>query len=679
MTRRLTFAILAIALWAPAAWAVNRHVSPTGSGTACTPGSPCALSTANSQAQPGDVIHLANGTYTTAPIPARSGTLTARIEYRGNPADTGAVHVPATTVSAVDYATWRYMKFTGWLYVDPGYPGGRTFRNLIFSGCTIYSRLWLTSIVDSKVDSCRVFSDYKQMGQFAITPTGPNATMSAGCMRDTISNCDFTLNTGSQEEANLYGVGVLFSVRGGSSHPVTKTLFERNRIQLTFRRDALPDPADPGRGVRGAYFYGAIEDTFRHNKWTIIDSTLSSFPVDCGQRVSFRFRTNSTRNYFFRDSLIVGGRCGWVQMSSQSETNAPCVVGDQRWDECYFESTANGGGFVPFDFQYGMCRDTIQRSVFVTNYSSGGASGVGTYQVHTGPVLIDHNTFFSTSSSGSPLQIDPIGSYGHWASGAQVIVTNNIFYVPNGTSSSGSGAMYRLWSGRPFTANNNLYADYGRISVAGDRSLQYSTGCTGPGGVGCTTVRTSSPGVAGSFYQATGQDGASIHGSPGFVDSTMARFNPALLATSIARGRGTGGTDIGAYQFAGPDVIPPASVGDLGTVLVSDRNLILSWTAPGDDGMSGMANAYEMRRSDTAMDDGSFGSGVAVDGVPLPGVPGSPQTVALNGLTAGATYYFGIRARDESGNWSPIRYHTVGMAAVDQVPSAGINDLQVGP
>ena len=689
MIRRLSIGAFVTIVWAATASATNLYVSPGGSGTACTPGSPCALSQANSVAQPGDVVQMADGTYSTAPLPVRSGTAALRIEYRGNPGNKRAVVVPGFVNTSFEYITWRYFKTQGVIRITPncqattGCQGSALpFRNIKLIGLSIGTGMYFAGTSDSKMDSCEIVPNWVDQGYFWISPMDANIGGSPEpTQRDTFSNNNITLNTGTREDSYQNGTGVLFAINDANPRLVDHCLFERNVINVSFRRDAIADPADPSRGARGAYFYGAFVDTFRYNRWTIMDSTLAGFPVDCGQRVSFRFRTQTAQNYFYRDSLIVGGRCGWVMFSSQSETNPACVVGDNRWDECYFQNTANGGGFAPFEFQYGMCRDTIQRSVFVTNFSGGGASGLSSFQVQTGPILIDHNTFFTTATTGSPLQIDPSGSYGQWQPSAQLIVTNNIFYMPNGSSTSGTAGMYRLWSGRPFTANNNLYADYGRTAVSGDRSIQYATGCTGPSDAGCSGLSYSQPGTGGGFYQATGQDGNSIYGSPGFLDSTLARFSPALLSTSLARGRGTGGSDIGAFQFAGTggDVTPPSAVAALATVLASDQNLILSWAATGDDGMVGVASGYEMRRSTTAMNDASFGSGTAVSGLPVPGAPGTPQNVTVGGLSSGTTYYFGIRVRDEAGNWSPIRYYTTATSGSDQVPAAKVNDLSTGP
>lgn len=65
--------------------AASFFASPSGSGTACTEGSPCSLTEALNQAQPGDEVVLLDGVYYTGGItPPRSGTDGAPIVIRAD-------------------------------------------------------------------------------------------------------------------------------------------------------------------------------------------------------------------------------------------------------------------------------------------------------------------------------------------------------------------------------------------------------------------------------------------------------------------------------------------------------------------------------------------------------------------------------------------------------------------
>ena len=103
--------LLILLLLSPSARATNYYVSPTGSGTDCTHGSPCALSYGATNAQAGDYVVLLDGTYTNQPLIAvNSGTASAWITFV---ADTGAVPILDGTGSATPNADGSAMPTTG--------------------------------------------------------------------------------------------------------------------------------------------------------------------------------------------------------------------------------------------------------------------------------------------------------------------------------------------------------------------------------------------------------------------------------------------------------------------------------------------------------------------------------------------------------------------------------------
>jgi hypothetical protein len=78
----------------------------------------------------------------------------------------------------------------------------------------------------------------------------------------------------------------------------------------------------------------------------------------------------------------------------------------------------------------------------------------------------------------------------------------------------------------------------------------------------------------------------------------------------------------------------------------------LQWTAPGDDGVTGTATSYDLRRSNSPITLGNFGSATPVGGVPSPQAAGSLETFDVN-LPTG-TYFFAIRTKDEVNNQSGL-------------------------
>ncbi len=104
----------------------------------------------------------------------------------------------------------------------------------------------------------------------------------------------------------------------------------------------------------------------------------------------------------------------------------------------------------------------------------------------------------------------------------------------------------------------------------------------------------------------------------------------------------------------GPDIIGPATI-VLSAGAITGTSVELSWDAPGDDGASGTATAYDVRFSTGLIDAGSFDAATQwTTNVPVPALAGTAQTVTIDGLSEGTQYWFAIKASDEVPNWSAI-------------------------
>ena len=98
----------------------------------------------------------------------------------------------------------------------------------------------------------------------------------------------------------------------------------------------------------------------------------------------------------------------------------------------------------------------------------------------------------------------------------------------------------------------------------------------------------------------------------------------------------------------------PAAVTDLAARLETLSELVLSWTAPGDDGHSGQARDYEIRQSTTPITAESFEEATLLVRRPVPAEAGTVQTLDITGLEPDSTYYFALRTTDDSFNTSDL-------------------------
>ena len=108
------------------------------------------------------------------------------------------------------------------------------------------------------------------------------------------------------------------------------------------------------------------------------------------------------------------------------------------------------------------------------------------------------------------------------------------------------------------------------------------------------------------------------------------------------------------FVVGAPDTIAPAQVTDL-QVGLGRTTAAVSWTAPGDDGVTGTASAYDLRYSLYPITgEASFEAATVVEDVPEPSEAGSVECVELYGLTRCHAYYFALKTRDEVYNWSTM-------------------------
>jgi hypothetical protein len=218
-----------------------------------------------------------------------------------------------------------------------------------------------------------------------------------------------------------------------------------------------------------------------------------------------------------------------------------------------------------------------------------------------------------------------------------------IAFIHNTIAKSGGGAVFAV--GRSGTSADTLAHN---IFYNRDASTEITTGpdaWTAPNNILTYAPNSSSQTVSGTN---------NLWGDPAFVDASYATFDGTLGEGSAAANHGNWSWSHGYVGAFSPDTTPPAAVSDLLVEFVSSTSVILSWTAPGDDGNTGTAAEYDVRYSTSAITESNWIYATHVTNEDPPQAAGEEELLAVQGLSSCTTYYFAIKTRDECHNWSAL-------------------------
>jgi hypothetical protein len=103
------------------------------------------------------------------------------------------------------------------------------------------------------------------------------------------------------------------------------------------------------------------------------------------------------------------------------------------------------------------------------------------------------------------------------------------------------------------------------------------------------------------------------------------------------------------------DAIRPAATLDVNFDLIDcpTQNVVLSWTAVGDDSLTGTATSFDLRWATHTINAANFASATPAIGVPTPGPAGTHQTMPMV-LNYGQTRCFALKTIDNVGHVSAI-------------------------
>ena len=330
------------------------YVSPSGndSNNGTTPTSAFAtIGKANSRVAAGDVVYLANGSYTQYPNPAVSGTAAQRISYIGNVQSPASVPVSGGTDLVRNYVTIKGLYLTEGISingtrdsVDRCQVGGG------WSGIAVG--------VDCSMSKCSVSSQ-----RFWIMGSATDTTQRA--LRDTVSDCTFYLSPYDQGGHTMRWTGL------------RECVLQRNRFIINIAAAAV--------GASCTKLFATKYCRFVDNFWDITNNCLNG----CDEAGWFVNRDNTQSNTWVRDTIIMRGP-GPVQFFGSCSGSYPATVMNNTYDHCVFKMDG------PLAYNYAIYyQDRARWDTWTNCVVSSSGGGMNINGAVDGPMIIDHCVFAS--------------------------------------------------------------------------------------------------------------------------------------------------------------------------------------------------------------------------------------------------------------------------------------------
>jgi hypothetical protein len=129
---------------------------------------------------------------------------------------------------------------------------------------------------------------------------------------------------------------------------------------------------------------------------------------------------------------------------------------------------------------------------------------------------------------------------------------------------------------------------------------------------------------------------------------TVTQLSPTIKFTVNVNGSKGKSHQVKFDLSESADTEAPADITDLSVSSTTGYSADLTWTAPGDDGMVGQADAYEIKMSTAPITAMNWDSAVTLKGVMAPSSAGSSESFEVIGLDPSETYYFAVKTTDTS-------------------------------
>jgi parallel beta-helix repeat protein len=305
-----------------------------------------------------------------------------------------------------------------------------------------------------------------------------------------------------------------------------------------------------------------------------------------------------------------------------------------------------------------------ESSVDINNIEvNGGGTGVNfSYLNNDCDPLFHPNTGVVRNSRFSNMDLNGILV----ACGTNVSITDNVFTLGDGNAIVGSGPDEGDVSGLTVEGNTINGGYYIGIQFGGAIDSTVSNNTVNNNHYGILMEPSYGWLHPASGFEAYLSTGNMITDNTALGNAIDLYHHVENLGNTWARNTCTTKEGAEIPPCAPPDTTAPAAINNLSAVRGTSAGTVdLSWTAPGDDGNTGTANSYEVRRAaNPIVDETTWNAAVPVSGIiPTPQVAGMPETITVIGLTPGAQFFFAVRALDEALNQGAVSTNSPGAVA----------------
>lgn len=572
----------------------------------------------------GDVVRLVDGTYTSVMIPSVSGSAGSRVTIEGNIANPAAVNFTGgLTITNVSHLTVKGIQFGASCSVN--------FQS--DEDSILYCRQTAGGFnIVGGADNLTIANCNMSLTQFRIL---------CGNSTGSDNGCAFNSNNGQHYGAKdnrphglMFSDNVL-SITGGGNEAI---LYITGAINADFRFNRFS--LNSNSTVDGTFWW-QIKHSF-NQRWR---GNYVTFSGTNNQGRVFSMRDSTMYIYFDRDTMISSAVNGGIMMMSQAGSTDVRFQRVVVVDSCYISMNRSGG----WDWGAIHWQNQTHQYQITNSIVENVGNGLAWFATNsTDSSLVRQNTFRTTGNAA-------VVHAGYGAGGAHrnMLLTRNIFVTGRFDSTNGAQqAIAHLYSPSTGTViDSNLYYStiYGRPTpgryIVSDGDVFYN------------------PLNSSSGWWAAGRDRNSNVGTPLFADSsttlgTVRNYRPTSGTYALwPAGWYAGAVDPNSSPPIG-DTEPPGAVNDLSGAALTPTRIVLSWTAPGDDGFVGVPASVVVKRHSSQINNESAWSAATTVATLTGGSlssGGEQQTYDVSsGLSASTTYWFAVRGTDEVPNTGSI-------------------------